>query len=178
MGTAIAASIGCPDREIGKIVLVCPSFENLQMPLTARIALRMLAPFTARVNCHWHSSTKYHLHYENAPCDELYLGGEYWTWYFTRQLPEYYRIMKQGLKSIGDYPHEHLVICPERDRIISLPSLELYKSAVGERQNYVIIKNGTHSLFYDKDPLAEETAVNSIVSFATNQDAGTMVRSI
>lgn len=166
MGTAIVAMLASKDPELGKIVYVSPSFENLQMPWTARVMLHILAPFTPKINCHWHPSSKYHLHYENAPADELYLGGEYWTWFFTRQLPEYYRIMKSGLKAIGQYPHEHLVICPGRDRIISLPSLELYKEAVGGRRNYVVIANGTHSLFYDKDPQAEEDAVDALVSFA------------
>lgn len=166
MGSAMVAILGCPDPEIGKIVLVSPSFENLQMPWTARAMLRVLSPFTPKVNCHWHPSSKYHLHYEGAPCDELYLGGEYWTWYFTRQLPEYYKIMKQGLKAIGACGHEHLVICPGRDKIISLPSLKLYLDAVGDRKNYVIVDNGTHSLFYDKDPEAEESAVNAVTRFA------------
>lgn len=166
MGTAMAAIIGCGDPRIGKIIYVSPSFENLQMPWTARVALHLLSPFTPKVNCHWHPSSKYHLHYENAPCDEMFLGTEYWTWYFTRQLPEYYRLMKRGLKAVGEHEHEHLVICPGRDKIISLPSLKLYRDAVGGRQNYVIIENGTHSLFYDKDPKAESDAVDAVISFA------------
>ncbi len=168
MGTAMAAILAGDNPEIGRIVYVSPSFENLQMPWTARVALRLLAPFTPKVNCHWHPSSKYHLHYEDAPCDELYLGGEYWTWFFTRQLPEYYRLLKKGLEAIKGDRHEHLVICPGRDKIISLPSLELYREAVGDRQNYVIIENGTHSLFYDKDPQAEEKAVAAVLAFAGN----------
>lgn len=166
MGTAMVAILACGDPEIGKIVYVSPSFENLQMSWHARLTLRVISLFTPKVNCHWHPSSKYHLHYEDAPCDELYLGGEYWTWFFTRQLPEYYKLMKLGLKAIGENHHEHLVICPGRDRTISLPSLELYKKAVGERQSYVIIENGTHSLFYDKDSRAEESAVEAVISFA------------
>ena len=166
MGTAMVAILACGDPGIGKIVYVSPSFENLQMSWHARLTLRVLSLFTPKVNCHWHPSSKYHLHYEDAPCDELYLGGEYWTWFFTRQLPEYYKLLKQGLKAIGENAHEHLVICPGRDKIISLPSLELYKEAVGDRQNYVIVENGTHSLFYDKDPRAEESAVEAVISFA------------
>lgn len=166
MGTAMAAILGCPDPDVGKIIYVCPSFENLQMPFFARLALRLLSPFTPKVNCHWHASSKYHLHYEGAPCDEQYMGKEYWTWFFTRQLPEYYSVMKKGLKAVGEYPHEHLVICPCKDKIISIPSLELYRKAVGDGQNVVMIDNGTHFLFYDKDPLAEEAAVYAVLNFA------------
>lgn len=168
MGTAIAAVIGCADPEIGKIVYVCPSFTNLQMPWTARLVLRALSPFKTRVNCHWHPSSKFHLHYENAPCDDLYMGGEYWNWFFTRQLLQYQKVMNRGLKAIREFPHEHLVICPELDRIISIPSVELYRKAVGEKENCVMIANGTHFLFYDKDPQAEENAVKAVISFAKN----------
>lgn len=169
MGTAIAALLGCEDDSVGKIVYVCPSFENLQMTLPSRIILKLLSPFTKKIRCKWHPSSKYHLHYENAPCDEMYLGEEYFKWFFTKKLGEYYRIMKQGLKCIGDHPHEHLVICPTLDKVISLPSVSLYKKAVGENKNVIFIENATHCVFYDKDPKAEQTAVDAVCDFALNK---------
>lgn len=166
MGTAIAALLGCGDPSVGKIVYVCPSFENLQMTPAARIVLKLLQPFTPKVRCKWHASSRYHLHYENAPCDEQYLGTEYFRWFFTKKLGEYYRIMKLGLKCIAADPHEHLVVCPLLDRVISVPSVELYRQAVGERENIVYIENATHSVFYDKDPAAENAAVDAVLAFA------------
>lgn len=166
MGTSIIALLGCKDAEIGKLVLVSPSFENLEMKQPARIILRMLSPFVPKVRCKWHLSTKYHQHYENAPCDEAYLGEEYWKWYFTRQLLEYYKIMKDGLKEIKEHQHEHLLINPQRDKIISGPSVELYLEAGGDASNVVNVENGTHSVLYDKDPDAEEQAVKAILEFA------------
>ena len=166
MGTAIAAELGSPDREIGKIVCVCPSFENREMPLLARCALAFLSVFTPKVKCKWHASSKYHQHYENAPCDELYLGREYWQFYFTKQLLEYYRLMKDGLRALSAHPHEHLIVCPMRDKIISIPSVQLYLANGGAKENVAEIENGTHSILYDKDEKAEETAVKRIVAFA------------
>ena len=166
MGTAMAAIIGCPDKKIGKIVLVCPSFENKEMTLKARVILKLVSPFRKRLNCKWHPSSKYHLHYENAPCDETYLGGEYWRYYFPRQLGDYYRIMKRGLGAVAMYPHEHLVICPDLDGVISVPSVALYRAALGKRANVVMISDGTHNLFYDKNPQAEEDAVTAVLDFA------------
>ena len=166
MGTAIAAIVGCSDPAVGKLIYVCPSFENLQMTPASRLVLKLLSPFTPKIRCKWHPSSKYHLHYENAPCDEMYLGTEYFRWFFTKKLGEYYRIMKKGLACVAAYPHEHLVICPMLDKVISLPSVELYRKAVGEGENVVFIENATHSVFYDKDPSAEQAAVDAVLSFA------------
>ena len=166
MGTAIAAILGCAHSSVGKIVYVSPSFENLQMTPASRAVLKLLSPFTPKLRCKWHPSSKYHLHYENAPCDELYFGTEYFRWFFTKKLGEYYRMMKEGLACISAYPHEHLVICPMLDKVISVPSAELYRKAVGERANITYIENATHCVFYDKDPFAEEKAVEAVISFA------------
>lgn len=166
MGTAIIALLGCPDPGVGKIIYASPSFENLEMPLRSRIILKLLSPFTPKIRCPWHPSSRYHQHYENAPCDEMYLGTEYFRWYYTKKLGEYYRIMKSGLKCLSDYPHEHLVICPMTDRVISVPSTALYQEAVGEHANVICIENATHCVFYDKNPAAEEAAVEAVLKFA------------
>ncbi len=170
MGTAIAAIVGSGESAVGKIVYVSPSFENLQMSFPARIVLKLLRPFTPKIRCKWHPSSKYHLHYENAPCDELYLGTEYFRWFFTKKLGEYYWIMKQGLKCVAAFPKEHLVICPMLDKVISIPSAEQYRKAVGERANIIYIENATHSVFYDKSPEAEDAAVRAVLTFAAEKE--------
>lgn len=166
MGSSLAAILGCDDEKVGKLVYACLSFENKEMPLPARLMLRFLSIFTPKVHCKWHASSKYHQHYESAPCDELYLGHEYWQYYFTKQLMDYYKIMKTALKTVEDYPHEHLVIFPSKDHIITEPSVELLKKAIGDKANVAKIENGTHSIFYDKDPEAEEKAVQAIIEFS------------
>ncbi len=168
MGSSIAAILGCNNPNVGKIIYVCPSFENLQMTPISRVILKLLSPFTPKVRCKWHLSSKIHLHYENAPCDENYLGNEYFKWFFTKKLGEYYRIMKKGLECVAIDSHKHLVICPKLDKIISIPSTDLYKQALKDKANIVYIENGTHAIFYDKDPKAEEDAVKAIIAFAMN----------
>ena len=168
MGTAIVALIGCNDPGVGKIIYASPSFENKQMPIYARALLHILSAFTPKVQCKWHMSTKYHQHYENAPCDEEYLGDEYWKWYFTKQLIEYYKLMKRALGFIEKHPHEHLVINPLKDTIISGPSAELLKKVTNGQVKIVNIPDGTHSIFYDKLINAEETAVKAVVEFAVD----------
>ena len=169
MGTAMVAVLSADNAAVGKAVYACPSFENTQMTLPARIVLRLLSPFIPRVNCGWHPSSRYHLHCENAEEDYLFFGREYWTWFFTRQLPQYYTLLKQGLAALAAHPGEHLLICPEKDKRISMPSLELYRRALGDEKRAVIIDNGTHCIFYDKDTTAEEEAVQAVIDFASDR---------
>ena len=74
--------------------------------------------------------------------------------------------MKDGFQVLTKHPHEHLVIYPMLDRIISAPSVAMLTEALGERANIVSIPTGTHSVLYDKDPDAEHAAVDAIVAFA------------
>lgn len=167
MGGAICALIGCNDPEVGKIVYASPSFTNLQMGFFARFALAFMSIFTPRLDCGWKQDSRFHLHYENAPCDDLYLGNEYFRYYFTKQLHYYWRLMKHGLKAFEKHEHEHLVICPEKDKVISQASLKKMLEC-RNNVNYVTIKNGTHLVFYDIDAKAEEDAVQAVLSFAVN----------
>lgn len=166
MGSSIVAIIGCNNPSVGKIVLVSPSFKNLQMPFYVRIILKLASLVTARLNAPWHANPKQRLHYENAPCDNDYYGKEYWQYYFTKQLGSYYRLGKQSLRCLVKYPHEHLLIVPERDKVISKPSEKLYKKKIGNRASVINIPNGSHVVFYDVDPIAEQLAVDKVLTFA------------
>lgn len=168
MGSSIAALLGCADEKIGKIVYVSPSFENLQMNQPARIILKLLSFVTPKVRCKWHLSKKYHQHYENAPCDEEYLGAEYWKWFFTKQLLEYYKLMKDAFKNLTEHPHEHFIINPMLDHVISEPSVVMLKEALKDKANILDVPTGTHSILYDKDPAAEQAALDAIREFARN----------
>lgn len=165
MGSAVCALIGCHDSRVGKIVYASPSFTNLQMGFFARFALAFMSIFTPRLNCGWKQNNRFHLHYENAPCDDLYLGKEYFTYFFTKQLHYYWRLMKKGLKAYKKYDHEHLALCPEKDSVISKASVKKMKE-VRDNVNVVNIKNGTHLIFYDIDTKAEEDSVNAVLDFA------------
>lgn len=165
MGGAICALLGCNDAKVGKIVYASPSFTNLQMGFFARFALAFMSIFTPRLDCGWRQDLRFHLHYENAPCDDSYLGNEYFRYYFTKQLHYYWRVMKKGLKAYKKYDHEHLAICPLKDRYISKPSLKKMQK-VRDNVNYIEVKNGTHLVFYDIDVKAEEEAVNAVLTFA------------
>ena len=166
MGAAIALIIAWGDAAVGHIVLACPSFTNTQMPLSFRLRLRLQSLFKPVIDCHWQKSTAFHLHYEGAPDDDDYLGAEYWTWTFTRHHLDYWKVMRQGMKHLRRARHDHLVLCPLLDDFISVPSTTLFRQIVGDEARVAEIPGGTHFVFYDIDPTAEQTAVQAICDYA------------
>lgn len=164
MGTPIASIIGCNDNKVGKIIYAAPSYENRQMPLHTRIYLRLVSPFKKRIYSGWKSDPRYHLHYDKLPYDSPYLGKEYWSYYFPGQLIDYYSIMKKGLKMFKEHPHDHLIIYPLTDILISKPSVELMLK-VNPNANVAYIEKGSHCIFYDKEVEAENKAVEEIIKY-------------
>lgn len=166
MGTAIASIVASNNTNVGKVVYASPSYKNLQLGFIQKLYLGFLSIFTPTVKCGWKPDTRFHLHYENAPCDDNYLGKEYWQFYFTKQLLSYSRVMNLGAKSLKQVQAKQLVIYPLLDKVISKPSVEIIKRELGKKAKITEINNGTHLVFYDKDPQAEEKAVKAVIDFA------------
>lgn len=165
LGSTIAMILTSDDADIGKRVYVAPTLKNTDLTCSARIKLRLLSLFTPAINCGWRPDTRFHLHYDGAPCDDVYLGGQYWQYYFTKQLIDYSALMKKARKAIKRGAGSHLVICPVLDKKISAVSTEIFTSLVKDA-NAVYIENGTHLVLYDIDPAAEEKAVRAILDYA------------
>ena len=166
MGANLIAIAGCPDPEIGKLVYAAPGFVISFLDRKALTELYLAAPVKKKIPYEWHPIPEYRMHYENAPCDDLYLGGEYWSWLFPKQLLQLSQIARQSLKIVKEYPHDSLLICPMLDEQISVPSAEAYRKAAGTRAKVIEIPNGTHPVLYDMDPVAEELAVQATLCFA------------
>lgn len=164
MGTAIITLIE-NDPQVGKIVYASPSFTNTQMGLFERLELFAASFFTPSIKYKWRSDSRFHLKYENAPCDDLYLGENYFQFFFTKQLHDYWRIMKKAAKHLGENTSDHLIIYPLKDHTISTPSVKILKEKLGDKAIVREIPNATHLVFYDIDSSAEEKAIQEILDF-------------
>ena len=163
---AALCGLALKTNEVAKVIYAAPSFENLEMTFFNRIRLAFLSIFTDKIEAPWKRTNLHHHYYEGAPADEEYLGNEYYKWYFTSKTLDYYRISRSGLKELAKHKHKHLVICPTKDKVISIPSTEQYRSLLKEEANIVEIEKGTHFVFYDIDIEPEENAVKAVLDFA------------
>ena len=164
MGAAICSIVGNNNPYVNKIVYAAPSFENLDMPWYLRFGLAGLAIIKRKTKAKWARANLHHHFYENAPSDENYLGEQYYRWNFPKQLLMYYQIAKDGVFALS--PHEHLLICPLKDKSISVPSCKIFKKVLKDKTNIVEIEKGTHFIFYDINEEAIEKACKAVIDFA------------
>ena len=80
--------------------------------------------------------------------------------------------MKDAFKALKKYPHEHLILYPMLDHVIFEPSVAMLTNALGDKANVVSVPTGNHSILYDKDPAAEQAAVDAVLAFAKEQFPG------
>ena len=166
MGTAIAAVLNAEDDAPRKVVYACPCLSNSIFTKRDLKMLRLAAPFRPKVEFYWHSDPSYRMHYENAPCDDERLGREYWSWYFTKQLLELNDLILQGADAFASREHDHLIIYPLGDTEFSAPSVKLCRERVKGELNVAQIPGGTHYVFYDPDPAAEDAAAAALAKYA------------
>lgn len=167
MGASIIVLAGLGNEKTGKMVYVAPSFENKLVSRRVFLLLSLLKPFVKKLKCNWKPDSRYRMHYENAPCDDLFLGKEYWSFNCTKQTADFYRIMKQARKKLINNPYPSLVIYPLDDENISKPSVKFMNDNLKDYCKVVEIEHGTHCVMYDIDSEAERCAVEAIVKFAS-----------
>ena len=161
MGCDIAVLIA---KSNSKLVLAAPALKHNALNFKSVLSLTFLSLFKKRINTSWHSNPKYRMHYYNAPADDEYLGSQYWSYLYPKQLLSLVKIMKLAQKKIKQLS-DFLLIIPKKDKDIGVPSLSYVKEQVKNPYKVREIENGTHFVFYDIDSKAEDEAVKEVVSF-------------
>ena len=113
----------------------------------------------------WHNDPGYVMYYENAPADDLYLGSQYWSWLYPRQIHELLALMKETRPMIPSLSVDTLTVSGGLDTIIGEES-SVYIAKAGKGHNkHVSIPGCTHYMFYDKDKDAENEAVKAVLDW-------------
>ena len=157
MGCLIAV-ISSFDDYIGKLVLAMPAFS---IPSLDRDALRQALKTGRDFPVQWHSDPRYHLHYENAPCDDALLGKEYYSHMYPAQLLEMEALRWNAVRQFAFLEKPALVLASESDTVVSYSWIEQYPDVAEIRW----IKDATHYVFYDIKPECEAEAVSASIEF-------------
>ena len=75
------------------------------------------------------------------------------------------RLTEQGAAAAAR-EHDHLIIYPLGDEQISAPSVRFMRERLGDKANTAEIPGGTHYVFYDPDPAAEDAAAEALADYA------------
>ncbi len=167
MGGAIATVVASEVKEVKRLVLAAPAlaFDKKTLPANPNL-VKFLSIFRHRIKKLWQPNPEYVMYYEDAPADDLYLGHEYWSWQYPKQLCALFRLMLvAGKKALGQISCPTLVICAELDNVVGSANSDLVLERLGGKAKRVDVENGTHYLFYDKDKKAEEKAVKAVIDF-------------
>ena len=119
----------------------------------------------------WHSDPSFVMYYENAPCDDERLGDEYWKWTYLRQFRDFLRMMKALRKKVPELSADTLAVVGTEDHLIGTADPEYVTSKPKGANRMVVIENGTHFLFYDRDKEAEEKAVSAVLDWFCSEVA-------
>ena len=115
----------------------------------------------------WHHQSEYVLHYENAPCDDDYLGGQYWSWVYIREVYELMKLMDEARNVLPSLNADILTISGGKDQIVGdKSSLEIMEKGRGNNK-HIHLPECTHFVYYDIDKGGEEKAVEATVDWLT-----------
>ena len=166
-------SLGCSlvtlaaaEKDVNKVVLIAPVFVNTLIDKNKVKLLKFISIFKKTMKTEWKSDPRYHLHYENAPCDDEYLGSQYWSKLFPRQVLSLNEVFDLARNQIFKLKNRILVIIPLEDIGLSVSTYEEMFKEERENIKVITVENGTHYIMYDIDTEAENKAIDSVIEFA------------
>ena len=165
MGAALAL-LAAKEIPVERIVLAAPALScpGIKPPKPLPV-IYLYSLLRKRISTPWHHQSEYVLYYENAPADDDYLGGEYWSWVYLRQLYELYKLMDEASVVLNAIKAPLLSISAGKDMIAGeKPALYAAENVKGESK-HVHIPECTHFLFYDPDKNGEEKAVRAVLDW-------------
>ncbi len=163
--SVVAHSMGCllavlasAKYPYSKAVLASPAF-NLKIKVP-KILLKGMLKAGKDSPLPWKADPSYKLLYENAPCDDEYLGSEYWSHLYPGPFLDMLDLQQKVIKKIPDYRIPSLVLYGTCDELVTV-EYEGFPSSM----YFSLIEGGSHYLYYDKNRQSYSKAVSESVRF-------------
>lgn len=156
--------------EIKRVAVAGPGIVEDKSKLPAKLpVMKAISLVKKRLPNKWQPDPEYVMYYENAPADDLYLGKEYWSWLYPKQLVALFKVMIEGGKAVSRLSQDVLTISGGNDTVIGTASSELIIRKGKGNNEHLHLKNATHYMFYDKDKSEEDIAVATVVDWFTRK---------
>ena len=166
MGGGLALITASHVKGIKSVAVAGPAASENKSKLPVNpLLMKLLGAFKKRMPNKWAPDPEYIMYYEGAPKDDLYLGKEYWSWLYPRQLTMLFKVMLEAGKALDDIDRDILTISGGKDSIIGDGSSLLIMEKGKGRNRHLHLDNATHYMFYDKDKSEEQRAVESVLDW-------------
>lgn len=163
MGGAVAVLLAAA-FDIDRMVLLAP---GLLLPALSMWKLR-LAKLLKRgkpISQPWQADPEYTFFYEGDPGDDAFLGAQYWSWIYPRQLIEMEKLRRLAVASLDHMKADTLVVIGGKDRLVSLEAADLVLKEGRGKNEKLFLEGCTHFIPYDKDAAARDTAMSETVKW-------------
>jgi carboxylesterase len=161
MGGAIATIIA-DAFDAKRLALLAPALVVPSLPVSQ---VRFLRYFLKRTKKEWHRDPLYKFYYEGDEDDDAFLGSQYWTFNFPRDIWELERVRKQAVACIDHLKADTLSISGGLDATIPQEASLLVVGKKLGKNKHLHIPTATHLMPYDKDPKAQNEAMKAVVDW-------------
>ena len=161
MGGAIAVVVASR-RPIGNIVLYAPALTHPTLPSNT---IKILSKFVSRKRKEWAPDPSYPFFDERDQDDDVFLGSEYWSWNYPKQVHQLDLIRIEAARVLSSLSNDILVFTGGKDAVIPQEAgTMVVKEGKGNNQ-WVHLPKGTHLIPYDKDEDSREEAMERTVGW-------------
>ncbi len=164
MGGLIALKVAYEVKHIHKIVLYAPALI-LERPIPT-LLVSILSLCKKRKKVSWSSDPLYPFFDERDEGDDEYLGKEYWSYIYYKQVLELEKLRKEVLSFLGEIPIHTLVFTGGLDKTVSPQSGTLVEKGMKREDNkWIDLPLATHLIPYDKDESSRNLAMQETLLF-------------
>lgn len=163
MGGAMAVLLADAFK-LDRMVLLAPGLIIPSLSM-GKLRLARLLRGNKPIPTPWQPNPEYRMFYEGAPDDDAYLGSQYWSWLYPKQLMELEKLRRMAVAALDDLSADTLVVVGGKDGIVPPQVADLVLNTAKGNNRKLMIEGCTHLIQYDKDPEARDAAMRATVSW-------------
>lgn len=161
MGGAIAVILAMR-HPVDRVVLYAPALSIPALPFKL---VSLLSVFMKRRAQPWQSDSRYPFFDERDESDDAFLGKEYWSWQYFKQLRQLGLIQREAVSALSQTSADILVLTGEKDAVVDKHAGKIVVELGSGKNNWVHLPLATHLIPYDIDENTREEAMQRTISW-------------
>lgn len=145
---------------VKRMVLYAPALLILSLP---SLRVFLLSLFVKRKAQSWTQDTRYRFFDERDEDDDAFLGAEYWSWIYPKQIVELERLRRKALAVLPTMTTDTLVLTGGNDTSVPQAVGPLIVQKGKGNNEWVHLPNASHLIPYDLDEASRQEAMQKTI---------------